>query len=81
VVRRKGRKPKRYSQVARISVMLRRLLGGATGENWPMSCKLRSARFTEISERSRIQATHCNRKMGGDDFLRASRGWRSRWHQ
>lgn len=27
---RKGRKPKRYSQVARISVMLRRLLGGAT---------------------------------------------------
>ncbi len=26
----KGRKPKRYSQVARISVMLRRLLGGAT---------------------------------------------------
>ncbi|MDH5741725.1 MAG: WYL domain-containing protein [Nitrospira sp.] len=27
---RKGRKPKRYSQVARISVMLRRLIGGAT---------------------------------------------------
>lgn len=27
---RKGRKPKRYSQVARISIMLRRLLGGAT---------------------------------------------------
>ena len=27
---RKGRKPKRYSQVARISVMLRRLLDGAT---------------------------------------------------
>lgn len=27
---RKGRKPKRYSQVARISVMLRRLSGGAT---------------------------------------------------
>jgi len=30
VAPRKGRKPKRYSQVARISVMLRRLLGGAT---------------------------------------------------
>ncbi|QPD02789.1 MAG: hypothetical protein Nkreftii_000563 [Candidatus Nitrospira kreftii] len=27
---RKGRKPKRYSQVARISVTLRRLIGGAT---------------------------------------------------
>lgn len=27
---RKGRKSKRYSQVARITVMLRRLLGGAT---------------------------------------------------
>ena len=26
----KGRKPKRYSQVARISIMLRRLSGGAT---------------------------------------------------
>ncbi|BFU92181.1 MAG: hypothetical protein NTAFB01_33680 [Nitrospira sp.] len=25
---RKGRKPKRYSQVARISIMLRRLIGG-----------------------------------------------------
>ena len=30
MVSRKGRKPKRYSQVARISVMLRRLIGGAT---------------------------------------------------
>jgi predicted DNA-binding transcriptional regulator YafY len=30
VAHRKGRKPKRYSQVARISVMLRRLSGGAT---------------------------------------------------
>lgn len=30
VTHRKGRKPKRYSQVARISVMLRRLIGGAT---------------------------------------------------
>lgn len=30
MVRRKGRKPKRYTKVARISVMLRRLLGGAT---------------------------------------------------
>lgn len=27
---RKGRKPKRYSQVVRVSVMLRRLRGGAT---------------------------------------------------
>jgi predicted DNA-binding transcriptional regulator YafY len=30
VAHRKGRKPKRYSQVARISIMLRRLIGGAT---------------------------------------------------
>lgn len=30
MVSRKGRKPKRYSQVARITVMLRRLRGGAT---------------------------------------------------
>ncbi len=30
MVSRKGRKPKRYSQVARVTVMLRRLLGGAT---------------------------------------------------
>ncbi|OQW33055.1 MAG: hypothetical protein A4E19_06840 [Nitrospira sp. SG-bin1] len=30
MARRKGRKPKRYSQVARVSVMLRRLIGGAT---------------------------------------------------
>src|SRR5689334_14423442 len=27
---RRGRKPKRYSQVARISFMIRRLIGGAT---------------------------------------------------
>jgi hypothetical protein len=32
VAPRKGRNPKRYSQVARISIMLRRLLGGATVE-------------------------------------------------